>query len=353
MQASSTFIPPSPHWVLAFQNDLTAWYGTCARDLPWRRTRDPYRIWISEIMLQQTQVDTVIPYYQRFVDALPTVEALAAVEEERLLKLWEGLGYYSRARNLKRAAEAIVTRHGGRLPSDVTQLLELPGIGLYTAGAVASIAYGKPHPAVDGNVIRVYSRLLAVDENSDSPSGKRLFQQLGTALVDHRDPSSFNQAVMELGALICSPKAPKCDQCPVSSHCRAYAAGTPTDYPVRSPKRQSPTLRWIVTVYCRPGEIFLVPRSEDALLKGLWGFPMTELPNDADWLPEDRGPVKHVFTHQTWLMAVRVVEDDGSEIPERLFPEGQWADAHRLTLLPLPKAFRCLLPLLEDVLHDL
>lgn len=353
-------IIPSLDWTEQFRTDLTAWYHQCSRNLPWRHTRDPYAIWISEIMLQQTQVDTVIPYYLRFMAALPTVGDLARVDEERLLKLWEGLGYYSRARNLKKAACVVMDRHQGIIPRDPEALLSLPGIGPYTAGAIGSIAFGLPLAAVDGNVIRVYSRLLAVTVNSDTTPGKKLFQALGTALVDPADPSSFNQGVMELGALICTPAAPKCPACPVAMLCKANQQGIPLKFPVRTPKTPGRVLHWLITVYHRPGEIFLIPRTEETLLKGLWGFPMSPvlLPEDAASSHEAFhdspivGTVRHVFTHQTWIMGVQILPDDGGDALSQLYPDGIWADSHILDKLPMSKAFQKVLPLISRYERD-
>ncbi len=345
---------PSKQWTDTFRALLTEWYHCCSRDLPWRRSRDPYAIWISEIMLQQTQVDTVIPYYLRFMEALPSVSDLAQVPDEGLLKLWEGLGYYSRARNLKKAALVIMADHQGMMPPDGPALQKLPGIGPYTAGAIGSIAFGLPLAAVDGNVVRVYSRLLAVSMNSDTTAGKKLFQALGEALVDPTDPSSFNQAVMELGALICTPAAPQCGRCPVSSLCKAYGEGKPLSYPVRTPKAPGKILHWIVTVYHRPSEIFIISRAKETLLKGLWGFPMDPVP-----LPQEKispqeafhgfeiaGTVKHVFTHQTWIMGVRLVTEPPEDRLEELYPDGIWVDSEALDKLPMSKAFQKVLPLI-------
>lgn len=342
---TSSFSPTDP-WILVFQHKLIDWYTTVARDLPWRKTRDPYAIWISEIMLQQTQVDTVIPYYLRFMEAFPTLSDLAAAEDDILMKRWEGLGYYSRARNLKKAALLIQEQYQGQVPSDPVLLQKLPGIGQYTAGAIGSIAFGLPLPAVDGNVIRVYSRVLGISINADTTEGKKLFQSLGGRMVAPQDPSSYNQGVMELGALICSPANPGCIHCPVLSLCEGAQRGNPTDYPVKTAKTPSPMVPWAVTLYRQDNRIFLVPRAHATLLRGLWGFPMTPR-GETSPLSVLLGTVKHVFTHQTWQMQVRLVtKSDGTDI-QNLYPDGIWVTREELNALPLPKAFQKVLHLLE------
>jgi len=217
---------------------LTDWYRVNARDLPWRRTRDAYAVWISEIMLQQTRVAAVIPYYERFISELPDVNALAAAEDDRLHKLWEGLGYYSRAGNLKRAAQQVVSRFGGRMPCTYEELLTLPGIGDYTAGAVASIAFGQAVPAVDGNVLRVYARLFALGREVRDPALKKEVRAALAPLIPKDAPDVFNAALMELGAVICLPNgAPKCELCPVRMCCEAYRQGRTAELPVLSARK--------------------------------------------------------------------------------------------------------------------
>jgi len=341
---------PEAGWTDRLQDALLRWYGQCARDLPWRRTRDPYAIWISEIMLQQTQVDTVIPYYDRFLAALPTVAALAEVPEPQLMKLWEGLGYYSRARNLQKAARQILAHHEGQLPQSPAALRKLSGIGPYTAGAIASIAFGIPAAAVDGNVIRVYSRLCAVDADSTTTAGKALFEALGQQLVASRDPSAYNQAVMELGALVCSPLNPRCGLCPVADLCRGRAQGNPEAYPVKTPKAPAAEKAWQVMVYRHQGDLFLMPRTEKGLLKGLWGFPMGS-PNESAAQPPLTAPplplgaVRHIFTHQVWNMTVLLCACADRETLEALYPEGRWLSPPDLETLPIATAFRKVLRL--------
>ena len=246
---------------------LLAHYDAHARHLPWRETSDPYAIWISEVMSQQTRVETVIPYWERWLVQYPTMEALADADQDDVLKSWEGLGYYSRARNLHAGAAVVRERFGGQLPQTAVELQEVPGIGPYTAGAIASIAFGEPVPAVDGNVRRVFSRLF--DLPDPSPADLR---ELGAELVDPDRPGDFNQAVMELGATICTPRSPSCPNCPVRPQCRSFAAGTVGDRPRRKKKAPVPTGLFLTTVLLSDHHVLLVKRGP-GLLEGLWSFP--------------------------------------------------------------------------------
>src|SRR5215212_5496516 len=217
-----------------FTADLLNWYDAHAADLPFRRTHDPYRIWLSEIMLQQTQVTTVIPYFERFLARFPTVESLAAAPLDDVLKLWEGLGYYSRARNLHRAAQHIVTDHGAHFPTTAIELQALPGIGRYTAGAIASIAYNEPVAVLDGNVMRVLTRLYDIADDIAAPATQKRLWTLAESLVPPDHPGNFNQAMMELGRTICKPRQPLCAACPVSAHCLAFQRGVQSERPVKA-----------------------------------------------------------------------------------------------------------------------
>lgn len=292
---------------------LLSWYRASARDLPWRRTKDPYKIWVSEIMLQQTGVEVVRGYYERFLQALPTVRHLAAAEEGAVLKLWEGLGYYSRARNMMRSAKIILQRHGGRFPETYKEIRTLPGVGDYTAGAVASICFGEPRSAVDGNVLRVFSRLLA--RNFQTPGEKKRLADFVTALCPPRCPGDFNQSLMELGALVCTPARPNCPDCPVSSLCRAFREGRVGDFPAR--KRTTEKRREALTVLLltRGEDIALRRRPAEGLLGGLWELPNAPGPLDEEEalsLAEGLGAAPkaliksgqafHVFSHVRWDM---------------------------------------------------
>jgi A/G-specific adenine glycosylase len=249
------------------------WYVRRRRDLPWRRTRDPYAVWLSEIMLQQTQVKTVIPYFERFLAAYPTIEELAAADPVEVLDLWAGLGYYRRARNLHACARAIKERHGGRFPEDFAGLIALPGIGRYSAGAVLSIAFGKPYPIVDGNIRRVLCRCLGLREPPSEPTLWRLLERV----VEHPEVASrvseFNQGLMELGALVCHPRNPECGACPLGECCTARARGIQNEIPAPGRARRSETHHYTVAVASR-GEAFLMSRNSDGpFLKGFWEFP--------------------------------------------------------------------------------
>lgn len=250
------------------QQRLLTWFDRHGRSLPWRETRDPYRVWVSEIMLQQTRVAAAIPYYERWIDRFPTIDHLADAPVDDVLKAWEGLGYYSRARNLHAAARIVRERHAGRMPRDVEGLRTLPGIGDYTAGAIASIVYGHAEPAVDGNVRRVMSRLLDRDIEG------RELRAATAALVSTRRPGDFNQALMELGATICTPRSPQCGACPVNNHCAAYRNGTQLQRPAAKKKQHVPFIRVGVAVLRdRRGRILLTRRPDTGLLAGMWQLP--------------------------------------------------------------------------------
>ena len=261
----------------ALRRSLLAWFRKEARDLPWRRTRDPYAVWISEIMLQQTRVDQGTPYFERFLDAFPDVHTLAAAKDDRVLKLWEGLGYYSRARNLHRAARIIAEERGGRFPATAEEWQTLPGVGRYTAGAIASIALGEKAAVLDGNVIRVLSRVYNIEESTDVPATRALLWELAESLVPANAPGDFNQAMMELGARVCTPRKPLCEACPVRRCCDARRLGVQEARPVRSPKRATPHQEHVVAVIVRRGRYLLAKRPASGLLGGLWEFPSGEV----------------------------------------------------------------------------
>jgi A/G-specific adenine glycosylase len=254
-------------------DQLLAWYRRSHRDLPWRHDQDPYRVWVSEVMLQQTQVATVIPYYERFLARFPDLDALARAPLDDVLKLWEGLGYYARARNLHRAARELIANHDGEIPADARAFEALPGVGSYMTAAVQSIAFGAPLAVVDGNVKRVMARLFAISDSVDTPAGAREVQRRAQALLDVREPGTFNQAMMELGALVCRPVNPMCAECPVAQACLARASGDPDAFPVRSPRRAVPRQRIAVGIVSRGAHVLITRRAEKGLLGGLWEFP--------------------------------------------------------------------------------
>ncbi len=268
MTAATSFAAPQA---------LTAWYREHRRDLPWRRTRDPYAVWLSETMLQQTRVDTVIPYYHSFLNAYPTIRDLAAADEADVLKRWQGLGYYSRARNLQRAAQTVVREHGGEVPSSPEAFAALPGVGPYTTGAVMSIAFDQPVPAVDGNVLRVMSRYLAIDRPITDPAVKRRITDETAAWLTEVPPSELTQALMELGALVCVPRDPNCAACPLQPGCAAFAAGRTKELPVKKPKVQRRRVT-VVALWCdHEGRILLEQRPRDGLLADMWQLPSIEI----------------------------------------------------------------------------
>lgn len=253
---------------------MLAWFAAHARDLPWRRDRTPYRVWVAEVMLQQTRVETVIPYYDRFLQRFPTVEALVEASLEEVLKVWEGLGYYARARNLHAAARRVVVEYGGQLPPAYEALRELPGMGPYIAGAVASIAFGRPVVALDGNGRRVLARLFAVEGDPRRTAVRRRLEALARSLLPSDRPGPFNEALMELGATVCLPRAPRCDRCPLAGDCRARQAGAEAQYPTRAASRPVPHYQVAAAVLLREdGRVLVARRREEDFLGGLWEFP--------------------------------------------------------------------------------
>ena len=321
---------------------LLAWYDRHARTLPWRGIHDPYRTWVSETMLQQTRVETVLGYYDRFLQRFPTVADLAAAPEDDVLKMWEGLGYYSRARNLHKGAKQVVAEYGGVIPSSVEELRKISGIGPYTAGAIASIAFDQPVPAVDGNVIRVVSRLRGIRENVGVPSVRRVLEGEAAALVPAVRPGDFNQAVMDLGATICTPGTPACEKCPLQAECDAYAAGDAEDLPVL-PRKNPPKVFDYAVCLVFSGDRVLMRQRTEAMLRGLWVFPMIEGKTTLRQLPSavrkltklavsgvaSAGEAKHVFTHQIWQMqlyTMSVPEDAQAPAGYRFVPVEEMGD---------------------------
>jgi len=267
----------SPSHLMIWQQRLLKWYRKNKRDLPWRRTRDPYAIWVSEIMLQQTTVEAVVPYYERFLKTFPEVASLALASEDDVLRLWSGLGYYSRARNLHKAAKMIMARHAKMLPDSVGELQTLPGIGRYTAGAIASIAFERRSPIVDGNVVRVLSRLFAIPKDPKSAEGRKVFWKKAEEILPKKSLGDFNQALMELGAVVCSPEKPACLLCPVRESCAAKKAGRPEDFPAGMKNKTTyRSVKMAAAIVVERGKILMRQRPDRGLLKGMWEFPMTE-----------------------------------------------------------------------------
>lgn len=321
---------------------LLAWYDQHARVLPWRGIHDPYRTWVSETMLQQTRVETVLGYYDRFLRRFPTIADLAAAPEDDVLKMWEGLGYYSRARNLHKGAQQVMADFGGVIPASVEKLRTIRGIGPYTAGAIASIAFDQPVPAVDGNVIRVVSRVKGIRENVGIPSIRRELDQEAAALVPSVRPGDFNQAMMDLGATICTPGTPSCERCPLQAACDAYAAGDAEDLPVL-PRKNPPKVIDYTVCLIFSGDRVLMRQRTEAMLRGLWVFPMVDgkptlrqLPSAAKKLTkfavtdvQSAGEARHVFTHQIWQMqlyTMRAAEDAAAPAGYRFVPVAQMGE---------------------------
>jgi A/G-specific adenine glycosylase len=258
---------------VSIADKLLRWYQMNARELPWRGHPDPYAVWVSEIMLQQTRVETVIPYYDRWMERFPSILVLAEASQQEVLATWEGLGYYSRARNLHRAAQAVMNEYNGILPRDVAALRKLPGIGRYTAGAIASIAFGQDEPALDGNIRRVFARLYDVSEPARSPAGEKRLWDCATANLPAGRAGDYNQALMDLGASICTPRAPGCARCPLEKDCRAAALGIQDQRPVLVERAPIPHYTVTAGVIERHGQILITQRPPDGLLGGLWEFP--------------------------------------------------------------------------------
>ena len=262
-----------PFPAMAAQRKLRIWYRRHRRDLPWRRTRDPYRIWVSEVMLQQTQVRTVIPYYRRFLARFPTLRSLARARPDAVLAAWSGLGYYRRARNFHAAARRIEEDHRGSIPRDVELLLRLPGVGRYTAGALASIAFDRPAPALDGNAARVLVRLLALHEDPASAGVRRRLEALVRGFMRGGRPSEITQGLMELGALVCTPASPSCERCPLAGECRARILGLQAALPMGRRTRPTEDREAAVAILRKGSALLMVRRRKGELLEGLWEFP--------------------------------------------------------------------------------
>ena len=330
---------------------LLEWFRDNARSLPWRDEPTPYHVWVSEIMLQPTRVAAVLDYYRRFLDALPDVESLAAVEEDRLMKLWQGLGYYSRARNLRRAAGQIMEKHGGIFPRRYEDVRALAGVGDYTAGAICSIAFGQPVAAVDGNVLRVASRLTADPADVSLPQTRRAVAAALEGVMPRGAAGAFNQALMELGALVCLPNgAPLCDRCPAAAFCAARAQGRTAQFPVKPAKKPRRIEERTVFLIVRGGKVALRRRESRGLLAGLWEYPngLAPAPCPVEAAALERGGTgRHIFTHVEWRMTAQLVYAAGDELP----PGWVWAGRGELEhTYALPSAFACFRPAVEAAL---
>lgn len=343
---------------------LLSWYSAHYRSLPWRNDPTPYHVWVSEIMLQQTRIEAVLPYYHRFIDTLPTLAALANAPSETLLKLWEGLGYYSRVRNMQKAAQIVMAKYAGELPADYDALLSLPGIGPYTAGAIASIAFNISVPAVDGNVMRVLSRLTADDTDVLSTDGKKRFTTLAWELAPEGEAGRFNQALMELGETVCTPNGePHCEMCPLRSECKAFQLGCASQLPVRIKKTTRRIEERQVALVCMadsPNRVILHRRDDAGLLAGLWELPNTLESNPLFSLPPsvrsactqvgELPGCKHLFSHIEWRMSGNVYQCPADlDLPDGFAAVGL---SELQTAYPLPGAFRVYANLLPQLLSE-
>lgn len=294
-----------------FQDQFIQWYEQEKRNLPWRYNRDPYRIWISEIMLQQTKVDTVIDYFYRFMEWFPTIEELATAPEEKLLKAWEGLGYYSRARNIQAAAKQIMSEFDGKMPQTPEEISSLKGIGPYTTGAIASIAFGLPEPAVDGNVMRVVSRLFCIEADIAKASSRKIFDEAMRKIIDETYPGEFNQAMMDLGSAICTPTSPKCEACPIQAFCLANKRGIQTSFPVKTKKAKPKNVYYIsAALQNHSGAYYFEERDSQKLLANMWTFPMVEVTQE-----EYERLKKEWEAKQEVDLFDDLVAEDGKELP--------------------------------------
>ncbi|WP_069998898.1 A/G-specific adenine glycosylase [Cellulosilyticum sp. I15G10I2] len=326
---------------------LLAWFDINKREMPWRNTNDPYAIWVSEIMLQQTQVDTVIPYYERFIDRFPTIHSLASASLEEVYTYWQGLGYYRRAENLHKGARMIDEVYGGVFPTDSDLIKKIPGIGPYTLGAILSIAFHKPIPAVDGNVMRILARQFLIEEDVSIAKNRKIFDERVMALMPS-DPNRFNQALMELGALVCTPKNPKCTACPVQTLCGGYQTGVAENYPVKSKKVNSKTLYYYVIIFKKEQSYYMVKRPEEGLLANTWGFVMldkTVFDNIKHQLllVKPLNTVRHVFTHLKWEMKPLLVSNRENEMPKETMDQisqGRFVTLAQMEALPIATAFK-------------
>ena len=323
---------------------LLVWYRENARTLPWRSDPTPYHVWVSEIMLQQTRVAAVLDYYRRFLDALPTVQALANCPEDQLMKLWQGLGYYSRARNLQKAARQVMDLHQGEFPSRYEDIRALTGVGDYTAGAVASIAFGLPVPAVDGNVLRVAARITGDSSDIASPAFKKQTTKTLAQIIPTKTPGDFNQAMMELGAVVCLPNgAPLCEKCPAAPFCRAHLEDRTGELPCKAPKKPRKIEKRTVFLLFYENQVALRRRPGRGLLAGLWEYPNELAGAGLDELgvsPAETwaaGAGKHIFSHIEWHMTGL-----GARLASPALPEGWvWANREELSqTYALPSAFR-------------
>lgn len=335
---------------------LLRWYDENARSLPWRSDPTPYKVWVSEIMLQQTQVETVIPYFKRFMARFPDLPSLAQADESEVLQVWEGLGYYSRARNLHKAARIIIADHAGQIPADITALKGLPGIGAYTAGAIASIAFGAPEPALDANIRRVTIRLLDLHGQPGKETDSRL-RNFVREILPHSRAGDYNQALMDLGSAVCTPAGPLCQLCPLQSECLAFQRGTQAELPLRKPRAKVPHKLVVAAVITQGRKVLLARRPSDGMLANLWEYPGASVPERTSNLPaalqellksrfgllvvvdSQLGAYKHAYTHFTITLhafSCRLPLAEQAVLP----PDFAWVEIADLSAYPMGKVAR-------------
>lgn len=346
------------------QKQLMKWYRANHRDLPWRRSKNPYHIWVSEVMLQQTQVNTVLSYYRQFLKKFPNIKKLAQADLQAVLKVWEGMGYYARARNLHRAAKAIVSDYGGRLPDTWQDFRSLPGVGDYIAAAVLSIAFDHSYAVVDGNVKRVLARLLKIDAPVNQASSSKVFKNAAGNLLDSQRPGTFNQAVMELGALICQPRKPACEACPISRFCQAYNSLQVAAYPKRKKSRATPQFHIAVGVVFKNDRVLITQRKAEGLLGGLWEFPggkirdgesakaacIREIKEEVNLkvrIQSHLTRVRHAYTHFKIIMEVFCCQYVSGRVKLRGPAGHRWIRLDEYKNYPFPKANHKFIPLLH------
>jgi len=349
---------------------LLTWYDHNHRDLPWRETNDPYAVWVSEVMLQQTQVKTVVPYYQRFLSAFPTVQELAASDLQTVLKMWEGLGYYGRARNMHRTAHIITQEHHGKFPDTWKHIHALPGIGNYIAAAVLSIAFGFPFAVVDGNVKRVLARLFKLDTPVNQTTHAKTFNTHADKLLYEPDPGKYNQAMMELGALICTPYSPLCGTCPIQPACKAYQSSTVDIYPRRVKTKQIPLYNIAIGVVLKHDRVLITQRRHDGLLGGLWEFPggkikkgetpatacIREIKEETNLTVAVRQyltQVKHAYTHFKIIVDVFICDNVSGIVALNGPVDHQWITLEQIDDYPFPKANHKFIPRLREAMNKL
>lgn len=349
-----------------FRKKLMKWYQAQHRDLPWRHSSNPYHIWVSEVMLQQTQVKTVLNYYGQFLKKFPHIKRLAAADLEAVLKAWEGMGYYARARNLHRAAQTVMQEHGGHIPDQWEAFHKLPGVGDYIAAAVLSIAFNRPHPVVDGNVKRVLARLHKIHAPVNQPNFYQQFKKAAAELLDHRRPGIFNQAMMELGALICRPRNPLCDTCPLKGICKAYRSRQVANFPKRDKLKATPQYHIAVGVVFKNEQVLITRRKAEGLLGGLWEFPggkikegesaqsacIREIKEEVNLevqIDRHLAQVKHAYTHFRIVMEVFCCNYVSGRVYLRGPVDFRWIRLNEYRRYAFPKANHKFIPLLEAV----